>query len=183
MRQHRLAAGEDVRAVGKRADGAGGHHHVPHAQRWHDGFAEGAHKDHPVMLVEAFQRRQHFAGVVKFAVIIIFDNPRLVLAGPVEQLLLARQRERDRQRALVRRGDDGEAGIVMITQQVVRIHPCAIDRHGVQAGHNALEQLLAHKVARILKYHLIAAAGERVEDQAQAAAVAAGDHYLFRSAG
>ena len=79
LRQHRLAAGEDVRAVGKRADGAGGHHHVPHAQRWHDGFAEGAHKDHPVMLVEAFQRRQHFAGVVKFAVIIIFDNPRLVL--------------------------------------------------------------------------------------------------------
>ena len=32
LRQHRLAAGGNVRAVGKGPDGAGGHHHVAHAQ-------------------------------------------------------------------------------------------------------------------------------------------------------
>ncbi len=121
LRQHRLAAGGDIRAVVKRPDGAGGHHHVAHAQRRHDGFTEGAHKDHPVVLVEAFQRRQHLAGVVKLPVIIVFDDPRLVLAGPVEQLLLARQGERHRQRALVRRGDDGKTRVAMVTEQVFRV--------------------------------------------------------------
>ncbi len=121
LRQHRLAAGGNVRAVGKGPDGAGGHYHVAHAQRRHDGFTEGAHKNHPVMLVETFQRRQHFAGVVKLPVVIVFNDPRLVLAGPVEQLLLARQREGDHQRALVRRGDDGKTGVAMVTEQVFRV--------------------------------------------------------------
>ncbi|SSW85465.1 Uncharacterised protein [Klebsiella pneumoniae] len=154
LRQHRLAAGGDVRAVGKGPDGAGGHQHVAHAQRRHNGFTEGAHKNHPV-----------------------------VLAGPVEQLLFTRQRERDRQRTLVRRGDDGKSGVAMVAQQVVRVDAAAIDRHGVQARHDPLEQLLAHKITRIFKHHLVAAAGEGVEDQPQAAAVAAGDQHLLGGAG
>ena len=183
LRQHRLAAGGNVRAVGKGPDGAGGHHHVAQAQRRHDGFTEGAHKNHPVVPIETFQRRQHLAGVVKLAVVIVFDNPRLVLAGPVEQLLLARQGERYRQRALMRRGDDGKTCVAMVAEQVVRIDAAAIDRHGVQARHDPLEQLLAHKIARIFKHHLVAAAGKGVEDQPQAAAVAAGDQHLFGGAG
>jgi hypothetical protein len=53
----------------------------------------------------------------------------------------------------------------------------------VQARHDPLEQLLAHKIARIFKHHLVAAAGKGVEDQAQAAAVAAGDQHLLGGAG
>ena len=120
---------------------------------------------------------------MKFPVVVILNNPGLVLTRPVEKLLFTRQRKGDRQRALVRRGDDGEAGIAMVAQQVFRIDPGAIDRHGVQARHDPLEQLLAHKVARIFKHHLVAAAGQRIEDQAQATAVAAGDQHLLGSAG
>ena len=64
-------------------------------------------------------------------------------------------------------------------QQILRVDAAAIDRHGVQTWHNPLKQLLAHKIARIFKHHFVAAAGERIEDQAQTAAVAAGDQHLF----
>ena len=120
---------------------------------------------------------------MKLAIVIVFDDPRLVLAGPVEQLLFTRQGERHRQRALVRRGDDGKTGVAMVAEQVVRVDAAAIDRHRVQARHDPLQQLLAHKITRILKHHLVAAAGEGVEDQPQAAAVAAGDEHLFSGAG
>ena len=82
----------------------------------------------------------------------------------------------------MRRGHDGKTRVAMMTEQVVRIDAAAINRYGVQAGHDPLEQLLAHKIARILKHHLVAAAGKRVKDQAQAAAVAAGNQYLFGGA-
>ena len=71
----------------------------------------------------------------------------------------------------------------MVTEQVFRVDAATIDRHGVQARHDPLEQLLAHKIARIFKHHLVAAAGKRVEDQPQAAAVAAGDQHLLGAAG
>ncbi|MNE51870.1 hypothetical protein D3C80_1465180 [compost metagenome] len=32
LRQHRLTAGDDIRAIGKRRDRADGHYHVAHAQ-------------------------------------------------------------------------------------------------------------------------------------------------------
>ncbi len=89
LRQHRLAAGEQIGGIVKGRHRAGGHHHVAETQRRHHGFAEGAHVDHPILKIEAFQRRQHLAGVVKFAVVIILDDPGVILPGPVKQLLPA----------------------------------------------------------------------------------------------
>ncbi|MNP77525.1 hypothetical protein D3C76_1749710 [compost metagenome] len=59
---------------------------------------------------------------MKLAVVVIFDDPGIVLPGLVEQLLSTGQRQRDRQRALVRRGDDNEPGIGVVAQQIPGVH-------------------------------------------------------------
>ena len=94
--------------------------------------------------------------------------------------MLARQRQRYRQRALMGRRHHRKARVGVMAQQMIDIDPVAIDRHIVQVGRDPLQQLLPEKVAGILKQHLVARLRQHRQNQPQVGAVAAGDKDLLR---
>ena len=69
-----LPVGE-VAGGGERRDQVLGQHRVAEPQRRKQQFAEGAEIDHPAGAVEPLQRRQHPAGRLEFALVIVLDDP------------------------------------------------------------------------------------------------------------
>ena len=99
----------DAAGDGQRFDERQRRHEVTDAQRRAQHFAERADVDDAIGGVEPLERRQRPAGVAVFAVVVVFDDPRLALARPRQQLQPAGKAHRHAERILVRGRDVGGA--------------------------------------------------------------------------
>ena len=69
-------------------------HGVPDPKPRKEGFREGADVDGPVMRIEALHARCRFAGIMKFTVVIVLNDPGLMSRRPFDERKTTIQRQR-----------------------------------------------------------------------------------------
>src|SRR5262245_17554052 len=90
--QPRGAGVEGLARRGEPLDQTLGYDQIAKPQSREQHLAEAAGVEHDILAVEAFQRRQWSAGVMKLAVVVVFDDPSLRACGPSQQCQSPRQR-------------------------------------------------------------------------------------------
>ncbi|MNG14973.1 hypothetical protein D3C84_987680 [compost metagenome] len=75
----------DAARKGERFDQLVRQYHITHAQAGVEGLAEGAQIDCSLVLVQTLDAGGRQAVVVKFAVVVVLDNPLSTLGRPVDQ--------------------------------------------------------------------------------------------------
>ncbi len=107
--QRRALPVGEVAGAGEGRDQIFRQHRVAEPQRGEQQLAERAEIDDAPGAVEPLERRQHAAGRLELAFVIVLDNPDALPRGPGEQRRAARQRHRHSERVLPRRGGVDEA--------------------------------------------------------------------------
>ena len=117
--QHQAAQRPGLADQRRRAD------HVAQTQTWGQGLGEAAHIDHPIVAIQALQRRRGVVQVVGLALVVVLDDQEVVDLRHVEQLASPLQRHGDRGRRLVARRHVEQ---LAIGDRRVEAHALVVDR-------------------------------------------------------
>ena len=147
-------------------------------------FAEGAHVQHPLRPRQAAQRRHALGGiaVLKFAVVVVFHHPGIVLARPLQQGLAAWQIHAHAGGELVRGRHHGHARGRPLRRALRNAQPAFIQRHGPCQRAVAQQAGADAGVARVFHQHLVAHIQQQARNQVNALLRARAHHHLRRIA-
>lgn len=146
------------------------HHHKAQAQAGVQRFAEGAHVQHALRPRQAAQRRHALGGiaVLKFAVVVVFHHPGIVLARPLQQGLAAWQIHAHAGGELVRGRHHHHARGRPLRSALRNAQAAFIQRHGPCQRAVAQQAGADAGVARVFHQHLVAHIQQQARNQVNA---------------
>ena len=103
------------------------HDHVRKPQRREQHFGKRAEIDDALGAIERFQRGQRTRIETELAVVVVFDQPAVVMFGPRQQIHAAREAEHRAGRKLMRRRDQRNTRTVARQAQKRRCRRCRQD--------------------------------------------------------
>ena len=173
---HGVAHGEEW------IDEIGRNDEVADAKRGEEHFAEGANVDNAGSVVETLEGGNGLALVAKLAVVVIFDDPRAGLAGPMQELKTTRGGHGDAEGILVRRSDKGSAGGATKLDAGGNVEAFGVDGNGNDAATGSHEDVAGEPVAGFFKPDGVAGIEEDASGKIEGLLRAADDRDLLRIA-
>ncbi len=169
----------DARA--KRIDELFRHDHVAHPQARKQHLPETADVDHLPGFVESLQRRERPAAVAEFAVVVVLDDPDVVLAREFEQRAAAREAHHHAERILMRRRDEREPRRLLQSRSS-GLSPSPSTGIGTSVSPRRLQHAAHAPVARFLDPRAVAEIGEQAHGKVDRLMDARRDDDLVRRA-
>ena len=180
--QSRNGAGLALRRLMKTRRQRGRHHKPGGAQRRKHRLTESAGVDNPLRRIKAFHWRQRFAVIAKLTIVIVLNNPRVARCRPRQQLATPGQRQRDPQRALVCRGEQGKPRLRVMPQAPANIHSFVVHRDRIHHQLPGLNDRADKGIPRILHPHMLPRLRQRTQDKIHGGSIVAGNQHLLRLA-
>src|SRR5258708_5253538 len=153
--------------------------HIADAKSGKDRTRERSHIDSPPIRVEALKRLQWPSIVMKFSVIVVFDNHRISAVSPFDQGKASIKRKNRTCWKLMRRRHKDSLGP---TGEFRWIQTFPIDRHRHQASSSGAKDLFGPLVLRIFDCYRVAAVDKYSGDQIEGLLGTADDNHLRRVA-
>src|SRR3954451_8918526 len=121
--------------------------------------------------------------MVKFAVVVVIDDEGALALGPVKQREAAVDRQRDAERKLMSRRDNSERRVGRAPGPGRYLEPFVVDRDRSEPQVSPTKKLMCEEVAGIIDPDLVTRRKQRLDDEAERALEACGDHDLVGHAG
>ena len=115
--------------------------HVTDAQARKQRLGEGADVDRPIVRVEPLHAGRGLARVVELAVVVVLDDPGLVLPRPFDHREPPIQRQRRAGRELMRGRQEDRPGRARRIVQARHLHALVVERHGDTRQPGGIERL------------------------------------------
>src|SRR6267378_2054387 len=119
---------------------------------------------------------------MELAVIVIFDNPRALAIGPIEQRKPALDGECHAQRILMRGSNKRERGVGRAAKRRTNVEPPIVYSDAHQSKLGLLQQVARKDISGVLDQNLDAGLEQGLNDQAKGSLEAISDQNLIRGA-